>query len=61
MTVTQVRFKPEYKLEGFAKKLLKEDLPELKQELENEQDLTATLVKTNEGWRDIRELAAPKR
>ena len=61
MTVTQVRFKPEYKLESFAKKLLKEDLPELKQELENEQDLTATLVQTNEGWRDIRELAAPKR
>lgn len=60
LTVTQVRFKPEYELESFAKKLLKQDLPEFKQQFE-QQDVSTTLVKTNDGWRDIRELTEARR
>ena len=60
MTVTQVRYVPEYDMERFAKKLVKTGMPELQQKLEQNNELTATLVRTNSGWKDVRDLAAAK-
>lgn len=60
VTITQVRYQPEYKLERFAKQLMKEGMPELKDKLEQQDELTATLVRTDQGWRDVRELSMPK-
>lgn len=55
VTVSKVSYQAEFKPEGWAKKLLKEGGPEWER-IENTRTQTATLVKTNEGWRDIREL-----
>lgn len=55
VTVSKVSYEAEFKPQGWAKKLLKEGGAEWAR-IENSRTQTATLVQTNEGWRDIREL-----
>lgn len=54
VTVSQVSYEAKVELEGWAKKLLK-DTPYL-EGLNNTETKSATLVQTNEGWRDVQEL-----
>lgn len=54
-TVSQVSYESKIVPEKWAKSLLKDD-PHHKDILDNKTTRYATLVKTNDGWRDIREL-----
>ena len=55
VTISKVSYEAEFKPEGWAKKLLDDDSGNWQQIARN-QSQTATLVQTNDGWRDIREL-----
>ncbi|MDO5639423.1 MAG: hypothetical protein Q4G28_06085 [Neisseria sp.] len=55
VTVSKVSYQAKFKPESWAKKLLKEGGSEWER-IGNIRTQTATLVRTNEGWRDIREL-----
>lgn len=54
-TVSQVSYEAKIVPEKWAKSLLKDD-PNHKDILDKKSTRSATLVKTNDGWRDIREL-----
>ncbi len=56
MTVAQVAYEPQYELSRWAKKLLKQDHLLLAEQIKEGQKARATVVLTNEGWRDIRSL-----
>lgn len=55
ITISKVSYQAKFKPEGWAEKLLEAGGSDW-QRIESVRNQTATLVKTNEGWRDIREL-----
>ena len=59
LTVSQVVYEADVNLEGWAQRLLNRGSADWKDSLQTRRTEQATLVKTNDGWRDLRELPRP--
>ncbi len=58
LTVSRVVYEAKVELSGWGKRLLRHGREDWRQRLPLERVEQATLVKTNDGWRDLRELPA---
>lgn len=59
LTVSQVVYEADVSLEGWADRLLSRGSADWKNSLHIRRTEQATMVKTNDGWRDLRELPQP--
>lgn len=59
LTVSQVVYEADAELESWAQRLLSRGSADWKEGLQTRRTEQATLVKTNDGWRDLRELPRP--
>lgn len=59
LTVASVVYEADTKLDDWAERLLRRGSADWKEGLETSRTQQAVLVKTNDGWRDVRELPQP--